>query len=109
MTETLGKPAIPDSYRDAFHRVVATWGDWSFGGREPMLLVEGRELSVSDLCRAVVDCSGELPEPLFDVLCSEIIHDDHPRLKEALGADRSYATAARCLLELANERIARDQ
>jgi hypothetical protein len=48
----------------------------------------------------VATITDPLPEDVFNALYVLALDDTHRPLKEELRADRTYATAARCFLEL---------
>jgi hypothetical protein len=52
--------------------------------------------------------TDSLPDDVFYALCF-LVHESHKHLKEELRADRTYATATRCFLELIEDKKAKVQ
>jgi hypothetical protein len=52
------------------------------------------------VCRRVEDFTDPLPDEVFNAVCFLVMGPTETHLKEKLGADRTYASAAQCLLKL---------
>ena len=64
-----------------------------------------RYVRMSLVCGRVESFVDPLPDDAFDALYHLAMDDEmHKHLKEALGGDPTYATAARCLRELIEEK-----
>jgi hypothetical protein len=50
------------------------------------------------------DFTDPLPDEVFNALCFLVMGPIERQLKEKLGADRTYASAAQCLLKLIEDR-----
>ncbi len=91
----------------AFHVAVKSYGDWSprFPGRS-LISVGAQDLDLSQVCRRVASLTEPLPGLPDEVYGEVMCHlRGEPQLQEELGKDRkSYVVAARCLLELMNQR-----
>jgi hypothetical protein len=77
------------------------------GDPEPSVAIGRNIASISAVCGLVDTFVDPLPENIFGKLYFQMDNTDtQRRLKEKLGADRTYAGAARCLLKLIEDRRA---
>jgi hypothetical protein len=82
---------------EEFFEAVREYIHWAFG-RPQQPLPFDRYVQLSLVCGRVISLTDPLPEDVFDALYMLAIDDR--ALKEELSVDRTYATAARILLEL---------
>jgi hypothetical protein len=98
---------IPRQLSKAFHDAVSLFPIWSVALAEREVTIKGRpytmSYTMSQVCRLVAGFSDPLPHGVFDELLSHMhaIGD-----KFELSRKPSYATAARCLLKLIENRKA---
>jgi hypothetical protein len=85
--------------REAFHRAVELYPDWSAAFAEREVSIEGKPHSISAVCRLVAGFSDQLPDNVFDEL-RFLMRAHHVEIKENLAKDRSYAIGAKYLLKL---------
>jgi hypothetical protein len=84
---------------EEFFEAVREYVRWAFSRPEQPLAFD-RYIQLSLVCGRVASFTDPLPEDVFNALYLLAIDDRHKPLKEELGADPTYATAARCFLEL---------
>jgi hypothetical protein len=88
---------IPENLREAFHDAVAQFSDWTQGRPEPEVSFRRHPLTISAICRLVMNFRDPMPENLVEYLFrNQIMH-------HRVGAFM-YADGARCLLEAINTR-----
>ncbi len=79
-------------------------GEWTPGfPNRNTIDVNGRRRTLRDICALVTAIQERLPNSTVDDL-RERMHAQHIQLQEELVHDRSYATGAKCLLRLMDER-----
>ena len=97
--------AIPEDVRQAFKDAVRLYNRWSFQPNDapaPILEFRNLKVSLSGICDLVVAYKNEpIPLPVHDELWT-LIGD--VKLKAELGIDPTYATGARCLDTLIQDR-----
>ena len=96
------KPPISPELAETFFEAVREYVRWTFGNPEPT--VTSYQLPISMACRRVEDFTDPLPDEVFNALCFLVMGPTERQLKEKLGADRTYASAAQCLLKLIEDR-----
>jgi hypothetical protein len=98
------QPISPE-LAEAFRQAVALYRDFDPALREQTSLVslDQKPYSICEVCRLVGGFSDPLPEGLLARLFS-YMHAEHMELERDLAKNRSYATAARCLLKLIEDR-----
>jgi hypothetical protein len=94
---------IPRQLSEAFHDAVSLFPIWSAALAEREVTIKGTPYTMSQVCRLVAGFSDPLPHSVFDELLSHVhaIGD-----KFEFSRKPSYATAARCLLKLIENRKA---
>ncbi len=98
---------IPPKLAEAFFEAVRAYVRWAFVAPEPSITVDRDDLvPISMVCRRVDAFTDPLPDEVFNALCFLATDNTQRHLKEKLGADRTYATAAQCFLELIEARKA---
>jgi hypothetical protein len=100
------KPTITSDLAVAFCEAVNFYQFWSPGrAAQREWNIEGSFYSMRGICERVLagGFADELPNAVFVQLIS-YMHAKHRRLEENLIRDESYATGARCLLTLMDER-----
>ena len=100
MVETL---SIPPKLAETFFEAVRAYARWTFGAPEPNITVDQGFVPISTVCRRVDVFTDPLPDEVFNAL---YFLNTQRQLKEKLGAERTYATAAQCLLKLIEDRNA---
>jgi hypothetical protein len=85
---------------------VWRYSDWR-AEPEPEVSLDLKPVSISAVCRDVLPFNDPLPEDLFEKLFFHL-HAEHTILKRELDSP-TYATAARCFLELIEHRKAEYQ
>jgi hypothetical protein len=97
---------MPEDVRQAFGDAVRLFDRWRFDTPAPTLHFRTLFVSLSGLCDLVLAYKNEpLPVGVHDELW-RLIDDPHMRLKAELTIDPSYATGARCLDTLIQDRRA---
>jgi hypothetical protein len=99
-------PTIPPARAEAFRNAVWRYSDWR-AEPEPEVSLDLKPVSISAVCRDVLPFNDPLPEDLFEKLFFHL-HAEHTILKRELDSP-TYATAARCFLELIEHRKAEYQ
>jgi hypothetical protein len=89
---------IPPGLAETFFEAVREYVRWTFGNPEPT--VTFHQLPISMVCRRVEDFTDPLPDEVFNAVCFLVMGPTERHLKEKLGAGRTYASAAQCLLKL---------
>ena len=106
MVEQLSE-TMPDDVREAFADAVRLYSQWSFDAPNvpaPTLAFRTLKVSLSGICDLVAAYKNEpLPLPVHDELWTLI---KEMKLKAELAIDPSYATGARVLDALIQERRA---
>ena len=92
-------PSISPTLAEEFFEAVRGYIRWVFSHPKRPLSFE-RCIQLSLVCGRVATFTDTLPEDVFNALYVLALDDTHRPLKEELRADRTYATAARCFLEL---------
>jgi hypothetical protein len=105
---------IPSFLAEAFQQAIVVCYQWSGDDREPPLVGvtwdpsrEPDPQHPESLCGLISSFTDEMPSPVVDVLL-RLPHN----VGDSVGADRSYANGARCLLEfikLKREMFERDR
>jgi hypothetical protein len=103
MNEPQSKP-ISRHLRDAFYGAVQLYPNWTALSPEPIVVVDSRRYSISEVCNLALDCSDGLPDDLLGSLMYFLNAGDRDLL-EGLAKDRSYAGGARYLLKLMCRRV----
>jgi hypothetical protein len=99
--------SIPPNIAEAFFDAVRTYVRWAFTAPEPSIIVDGDEaIPISRVCERVEAFNDPLPNEVFNALYFLVTDETRRHLKEKLGADRTYATVAQCLLKLIEDRQA---
>jgi hypothetical protein len=97
---------MPEDVRQAFSDAVRLFDRWMFDTPAPTLPVRTLDISLSGVCDLVLAYKNEsLPLDVHHELLA-LIDDLHMRLKAELTIDPSYATDARCLVTLIQDRRA---
>ena len=91
--------------RDAFYGAVQLYANWTAFGHGPLVSVDGRRYTISDVCNLAIEISDGMPDDLLGSLMFFLNAGDQDLL-EGLAKDRSYASGARCLLKLMYRRSA---
>jgi hypothetical protein len=91
--------------RDAFYGAVQLYPDWTAFGLGPVVSVDGRRYTISEVCNLAIEIRDELPDDLLGSLMFFLNAGDRDLL-EGLAKDRSYAGGARYLINLMNRRAA---
>ena len=99
------KPIHP-RLANEFFEAVREYLRWTSGDPEPSTTVDRYLVRISLVCGRVGSFTDLLPDDVFYALCF-LMHGSHKHLKEELRADRTYAAAARCFLELIEDKKAR--
>ncbi len=86
-----------------FFEAVREYIRWNLGDPEPSITVDRYVVPISLLCDRVSGFNDPLPDEVSDAMCF-IIDGTQAQLKKELRAERTYATAARCLLELIEDK-----
>jgi hypothetical protein len=73
------------------------------GDPEPSMTVDRYLVRINLVCGRVSGFHDSLPDEVYDALFF-VMHGTHTHLKKELRADRTYATAARCFLELIEDK-----
>jgi hypothetical protein len=99
------KLSIPPKLAEIFFEAVRAYIRWPFAASEPAIIVDqDGPISISTICSRVdVFTDDPLPDEVFNAL---YFLNTHRELKEKLSADRTYSTAAQCLLKLIEDRKA---
>ena len=95
---------------EAFWAAVSkfTSPEWSPAfAHQPMFDVEGKYLTIRQVCELVKDITEELPYLVAGEVM-KAIHGDN-RLIQLFAPSRTYATGSQCLLELMEDRVARQR
>ena len=82
-----------------FFNAVREYLHWQLSRRERDIGFD-RYIQLSLVCGRVAPLTDPLPDEVFDAIYVLALNETHEHLKRELSADRTYATAARCLLEL---------
>ena len=98
------KPPISPELAETFFEAVREYVRWTFGNPEPTVNFHQNAMPIGTLCRHVEDFTDPLPDEVFNALCFLVMGPTERQLKEKLGADRTYASAAQCLLKLIEDR-----
>ena len=93
------KPAISPKLAKAFFDAIQQYVRWTYGHPEQALPLK-RYIQLSLIGGRVDGFTDPLPHDVLTALCILAIDDAHSHLKEQVYADRTYATASRCFLEL---------
>ena len=93
------KPAISPKLAKAFFDAIQEYVHWTYGHPEQALPLK-RYIQLSFIGGRVDGFTDPLPHDVLTALCVLAIDDAHSHLKEQVYADRTYATASRCFLEL---------
>lgn len=104
MNEPQSQP-ISRHLRDAFYGAVQLYPNWTGLGHAPVVSVDGRRYTISEVCNLAIEFSDGLPDDLLGSLMYFLNAGDRD-LFEGLARDRSYAGAARYLLKLMSRRAA---
>jgi hypothetical protein len=96
---------IPRHLMEAFHDAVSLFPIWSAALAEREVSIKGTPYTMSEVCRLVAGFRDPLPHSVFDELLSHM-HAEPIERKFELSRKPSYATAARCLLKLIENRKA---
>jgi hypothetical protein len=88
-------PKLAEEFFDAVREYVRS----AFSNPDQPLTF-ARYIQLSLKCGRVASFTDPLPDDLFDALYLLALDDTQRDIKEELSAHRTYATAARCLLEL---------
>jgi hypothetical protein len=97
---------MPEDVRQAFGDAVRLFDRWRFDTPAPTLHFRTLFVSLSGVCDLVLAYKNEpLPVSVHDELW-RLIDDLHVNLKTELANDPSYATGARCLDALIQDRRA---
>jgi hypothetical protein len=100
------KPPISPELAETFFEAVREYVRWIFGNPEPTVTFHQHPIPVSMVCRRVEDFTDPLPDEVFNAVCFLVMGPTERHLKEKLGAGRTYASAAQCLLKLIEGRQA---
>jgi len=92
-------PSISRTLADEFFEAVREYVRLAFSRPERPLTFD-RYIQLSLVCGRVGSFSDLLPDDVFNALYVLAIDDTHRPRKEELSAYPTYATAARCFLEL---------
>jgi len=94
-------------YRKAFDEAVLYFNsDWSPALPDQKVITIDRTLrSIREVCALVDGFDDRISDDLYRALCLKM-HLGSDALKEKLGKNRTYATAASCLLEMLERRVA---
>ena len=102
---TMAEPKqIPPKLADAFFDAVRAYIRWAFAAPMPTITVDQAEIPISIVCERVAIFTDPIPWETFNALF--FVASTQKPLREKLGADRSYATGALCLLKLIEDRQA---
>jgi hypothetical protein len=98
---------IPDNLVQAFGAAVEHFErDWSPDmPDQPLVRVGVKARSIREVCDLVADFDDRLPENVHADLWAQI-HMGSEDLKAELSESQTYATAARCLRELVDRKVA---
>lgn len=96
--------SIPARLANEFFEAVREYLRWSLGDPEPSITVDRYLVRISLVCGRVDSFTDQLPDDVFYALCFLMGGSRHKRLKDELRADRTYTTAARCFLELIEDK-----
>ena len=107
MNEQQSKP-ISRHLREAFYGAVQLYPSWTAHSPGPIVIVDSRRYSISEVCNLALDSSDGLPDDLLGNLMYFLNAGDQDLL-EGLAKDRSYAGGARCLLKLMHRRATDSQ
>jgi hypothetical protein len=102
MNEPQSEP-ISRHLRDAFYGAVQLYPNWTAFGHGPLVSVDDRRYTISEVCNLAVEISDGMPDNLLGNLMFFLNVGDQDLL-EGLAKDRSYASGARCLLKLMRRR-----
>jgi hypothetical protein len=105
----VNKTRSPDE-REAFWAVVYKFRspEWSPAfPDQPTFQVKGKYFTIRQVCELVKDITDELPYLVAGELVKAMCGD--PRLIQLFAPSRTYATGSQCLLELLDDRIARQR
>ncbi len=92
--------SIPARLVNEFFEAVREYLRWSLADPDPSTTVDRYLVRINLVCGRVSRFTDELPDDAFYALCFLLGGVAHKQLKQELRADRTYATAARCFLEL---------
>ena len=94
-------------YLKAFDEAVLYFNsDWSPALPDQRAITVDRTLrSIREVCAFVDGFDDPIPDDLYRALCFKM-HLGSDALKEKLGKNSTYATAASCLLEMLERRVA---
>ena len=98
MNEPQSEP-ISRHLRDAFYGAVQLYPNWTAFDHGPLVSVDGRRYTISEVCNLAIEISDGLPDDLLGSLMFFLNAGDRDLL-EGLAKDRSYASGARYLLKL---------
>ena len=102
----LSSDPIPSDLIEAFDQVVRFVSDWRPPEPEREVRLKGTFYTMSEVCGLLGTSSVRLPADIFDHLSSVYMDASHKHLSEKLGAERTYAAGAYCLLKLIDDRKA---
>ncbi len=102
MTETPNR--ISDELRDAFGEAVCALYNWRVGEKEPRITLARQRLTVGEICKRAMVYSSRTPVGIYDrvlKMFEEFKHSpEAPDECELPRHDYSYATVAKCVLQL---------
>ena len=90
---------IPPRLAREFFLTLQEYLRWRVADPEPSRTLYHHLIRISLVCGRVSAFSDPLPDEDFEALCF-LMDPTHKHLKGQLRADRTYATAARCFVEL---------
>jgi hypothetical protein len=96
--------SIPPKLAEAFFDAVRAYIRWAFADPQPTIAIDEVVIPISGACERVSIFTDSLPDETFNALY--FVASTQKHLREKLGADRSYATGAQCLLKLIEDRQA---
>jgi hypothetical protein len=90
--------------REAFHKAVWLYADWTPSLPEPMVRLGGICRSMSAVCGLVAEFNDRLPDDVFDRLMIYMRDIRYTLLRQKIFAEHSYAEGGRCFLRLIEDR-----
>jgi hypothetical protein len=95
--------SIPPRLAKEFFEAVREYLRWHLGDPEPSITSIATWSGSALYVGRVDNFTDALPDEVFYALCF-LMDGAHTRLKNELRGDRTYATAARCFLELIEDK-----
>ena len=94
--------SIPPKLTEAFFDAVRAYIRWAFATPQPTIAIGQDVVPISTVCERAGIFTDPMPDETFNALY--FVASTQKHLRKKLGADRTYATGAQCLLKLIEDR-----